>query len=59
MRFAYANTPQTIEEYDEAIAEAHAQAEGLYQHSEQLAGEAARWEDRALLLEIERKYLNG
>jgi predicted nuclease with TOPRIM domain len=52
-RYAYANTPYTREEYQEAIVEAYAQAEGLYEHSERLHAEADRWWDRASTLEME------
>lgn len=52
MRFAFAN-PMTFDEYQEAIAEAWGQAEGLYLESDQLAEEAGRWEDRARTLEYE------
>lgn len=55
-RFAYANT-MTVADYQAAITEAWAQAESLYEHSERLAAEAGRWEDRARTLEMELSNL--
>jgi hypothetical protein len=52
MRFSY-DQMMTVEGYEEAIAEAYGQAEGLYERSERLAAEAERWEDRARVLEME------
>lgn len=53
MIFSFANTLVTVEDYQEAIAEAWGQAEGLYLDSDVLAEEAGRWEDRARTLEFE------
>ena len=52
-RWAYANPPQTVEEYLSAISEAFSQAESLSEHSERLQAEADRWYDRALTLQME------
>jgi hypothetical protein len=52
-RFAYAQSFQTVAEYEEAIQEAERQAEGLYLASDKLAAEADAWEDRALTLKME------
>lgn len=56
-RFAYSNPPVSVAEYQEAIKEAYAQAESLYEHSERLHAEADRWWDRAATLEIELQSL--
>lgn len=47
----------TVADYQAAITEAWAQAESLYEHSERLAAEAGRWEDRARTLEMELSNL--
>jgi molecular chaperone GrpE (heat shock protein) len=52
-RFAYAQSFATVEEYESAITEAYAQAEGLDERSERLRAEADRWYDRAYTLQME------
>lgn len=53
MRFAYAYTPETQEEYEAAINEAMDQAEGLTFEANELQKEAQRWYDRADTLSLE------
>lgn len=47
------NHPVSGEEYEAAIAEADAQAEGLYTKAEQITEHADEWYDRARMLESE------
>lgn len=58
MRFAYAYTPETEEEYEAAINEALDQAEGLEWEAGELQQEARRWYDRVdtLWLEYYEKF---
>lgn len=53
MRFQYAWTPETEEEYQQAINEALDQAEGLTFEANELQKEAQRWYDRVETLWLE------
>lgn len=52
-RWAYAQPPQTHEEFTEAIREAYEQGDSLLDKSDAVKHEAYAWYDRAALLEHE------
>lgn len=58
MRFAYAYSPETKEEYEAAINEALDQAEGLEWEAGELQKESQRWYDRVdtLFMEYYEKF---